>query len=60
MLPEKKLLKELCSKQETVEKAENLLHIAKAKTRAGSGHGLRDGGVGLPAICAFIASVQSV
>jgi hypothetical protein len=58
--PQVTLLKQLCTNPETSTKAEALVHIAKAKTGAGSGHDLGAGATGLPAICALVASLQSV
>ena len=53
--PEKELLEKLCQKPETLKRALEILRIAKTKTAPGSGHELKSN-VGLPAICALIAS----
>ncbi|KAH8117102.1 hypothetical protein DFH11DRAFT_1505462 [Phellopilus nigrolimitatus] len=50
------LLLRLCGKEETLKDAKELLNIAKTKTGPGSGHHLGAGAVGLPAICALLAS----
>jgi hypothetical protein len=60
MAPQVDLLERLCNKPETLTAAKALLHIAKVKTAAGSGHDLGNGASGLPAICALIASLRSV
>ncbi|KAI5122217.1 hypothetical protein M0805_002706 [Coniferiporia weirii] len=49
-------LTRLCGRQETIKEGRELLNIARAKTGPGSGHFLGAGAVGLPAICALLAS----
>ncbi|KAL6303482.1 hypothetical protein BKA93DRAFT_854015 [Sparassis latifolia] len=51
-------LEKLCGRQETFTKSEALFHSAVAKTGPGSGYSLGDASVGLPAICAYIASLE--
>ena len=44
-----------------MKKAKELLQLAKAKTRPGSGYHLGpESSIGLPAVCAYIASQESV
>ncbi|KAJ7578172.1 hypothetical protein C8J56DRAFT_357738 [Mycena floridula] len=52
------LLVKLCQNEETRQKAQGLIHVAKMKTTAGSGYQLKDLAVGLPAVCAYMASEE--
>ncbi|EPQ50968.1 hypothetical protein GLOTRDRAFT_141133 [Gloeophyllum trabeum ATCC 11539] len=45
-------------KNQTLSRARALLHVAKARTGPGSGHELGDGAPGLPAVCAYLASLE--
>ncbi|THH01919.1 hypothetical protein EW026_g878 [Hermanssonia centrifuga] len=51
-------LVKLCKTEETFIKARALWKTAELKTGPGSGYSIGDAAVGLPAICAFIASQQ--
>ncbi len=53
-------LVKLCKTEETFIKARALWKTAELKTGPGSGYSIGDAAVGLPAICAFIASQQYV
>lgn len=54
------LLVPLCDDLGTRHYAERLLRIAEVKTGPGSGRDLGEHSVGLPAICAYIASMRLV
>ncbi|KII90892.1 hypothetical protein PLICRDRAFT_549622 [Plicaturopsis crispa FD-325 SS-3] len=51
-------IRKVCQRDETYEEAIRLFRIAAAKTRPGSGYDLGTGSVGLPSICAYIASLE--
>ncbi|THH30660.1 hypothetical protein EUX98_g3531 [Antrodiella citrinella] len=51
-------VRKICSKTETIDVALNLLNVAKLKTKAGSGFDIGQSTSGLPAICAYIASLK--
>ncbi|KAG7445669.1 uncharacterized protein BT62DRAFT_994635 [Guyanagaster necrorhizus] len=52
------LFNQLCDDLETRETAKEIYHLANAKTRPGSGFDLGALRTGLPAICAYIASIR--
>ncbi|TDL22198.1 hypothetical protein BD410DRAFT_839998 [Rickenella mellea] len=54
--PQDAPLKRLCGKPETLAEAQSLYHLAVAKTGSGSGYPIGGNKVGLPAICAYMAS----
>jgi hypothetical protein len=56
------LLRKICEngKSETYNVAKRIMRTAHAKTGAGSGYELGKGASGLPAICAYLASSESV
>ncbi|KAF8651923.1 hypothetical protein AX16_004568 [Volvariella volvacea WC 439] len=51
-----RLLRRICAEDETYLTAQPLLRLAQVRTGPGSGHDLGPHTVGLPAICAYIAS----
>ncbi|CCM03188.1 uncharacterized protein FIBRA_05310 [Fibroporia radiculosa] len=51
-------LRKLCANPETLTRAQVLLHAAILKTGPGSGYNLGTDVVGLPAICAYLASQE--
>ncbi|KLO06637.1 hypothetical protein SCHPADRAFT_1002244 [Schizopora paradoxa] len=49
-------LRKIVTKEETLEHAREILSLARVKTGPGSGRNLGPSAVGLPAVCAFLAS----
>ncbi|TFK52316.1 hypothetical protein OE88DRAFT_1387065 [Heliocybe sulcata] len=56
--PTDQILRDLCSKPETLEKARSIMRRAKAKTGPGSGYEMGHAAIGLSAICAYLASLE--
>ncbi|KAF4590219.1 hypothetical protein EYR40_009384 [Pleurotus pulmonarius] len=56
--PEQRLLRQMCSKPETMAQASALIQRARLQTAPGSGHTLGSLSSGLPAVCAYIASTR--
>ncbi|KAL4250622.1 hypothetical protein ABKN59_005370 [Abortiporus biennis] len=52
------LIRRLCSKPETLKRAQNIFNTAKLKTQPGSGYEIPDALPGLQAICAYLASEE--
>lgn len=53
---EESLIDKLTPRPEVREKARALLHTVHSKTGPGTGHDIGEAKIGLPAICAYIAS----
>ncbi|OCH85593.1 hypothetical protein OBBRIDRAFT_891088 [Obba rivulosa] len=49
-------IRKICQLQETREEAEKIYHLAASKTAPGTGFELKDSSIGLPAVCALLAS----